>query len=529
MISIKHNYTTSEVVKSLQRDNPSKKQTESACIVRWNKYLQLISIAIQKSIILARGDQIADNTLPLEWEKMNKELGECRKFDYLNWFHKNFPLVKILRKGTPGTLTMTELLFDIEIAAISQTPKEAFKSAYEKYLDVLLAWGNGDESLVDYITIDTRSLKAYIESNKIAQTTAKKSNHLDTLQTNLVYAKTILLCAEYLESQGFTAGIPQIVSESDFGRRYYKGLNLQNCPKVVRHAALGKCYQYDLHASVFAWRFSEAKNIDPSIKLPFTMEYLDEKDQRRKMLANELNLSISFEKKIEIVKQLLTAIGFGTRPGNDGVSWVDKTGKRQYLAVSKIIKSPMAREKLLKNPWLIGFIEEQKIVSKVIFDHYKETLRHLNCLENENSGGRLSVNKVLAYLYQQSERNTMERLIESSKEDNTFLLLIHDGFYTNRPVKLLDLRIELEKINPHAAITKEEHRAWGFNDNSEHIKLIHEQELKANDGLISKKYQVNHNYIQKVLNNKRQSTVSNDYDNGLRLDSNYDEELDFIE
>jgi hypothetical protein len=294
-----------------------------------------------------------------------------------------------------------------------------------------------------------------------------------------------MLIAQYFESQGWTPGIPQIVSESEFGRRYYRGLNLQNCPKVVRNAALGKSFQYDLHASVFAWRYATAKKINPSIKLPYTLEYLDEKDQRRKQLADALEIRVSNKSKIEIIKQLLTAIGFGSRVGNDGVSWVDKTGTRQYLAIAKIIKTPAAREKLLAHPWLAGFIEEQKMLSKVIFDAHKESVRGIRCLEGENTGGKLSVNKVLAYLYQQEERQIMNMLAESSKEQGTFLLLVHDGFYTSHPVKLVELREQLNRENEFAAITKVEHSAWGFNADEEahRIKII-EQELIANDGSI---------------------------------------------
>jgi hypothetical protein len=527
MISIKHNYTATEVVNRLRRDNPSKKQTDSASLAKWNKYVELITQAVQKSIILARSTQLEDNTLPIEWEKIYNALGKNRNFVYLNWFQKHFPLIRIIRKGIPGTLTMTEPLFEIEIAAACQTPDAAFKTIYEPYFAELLAWGDGDQSLVDYVEIDTRSLKAFIEGNIEASKKANNPRHLDALKANLIYAKTILKVSEYFESQGWVPGIPQIISESEFGRKYYKGVNLQNCPKVVRHAALGHCYQYDLHASVFAWRYATAKKIDPSIKLPYTLEYLDEKDQRRRQLANVLDLRVSYGKKIEIVKQLLTAIGFGSRVNNNGASWVDKTGTRQYVAINKIIKSPAARETLLTHPWLAGFIKEQTMLSKVIFNHYKETVRGIKCLEAENTGGRLSQNKVLAYLYQQDERRIMDILTDSSKQQDTFLLLIHDGFYTNRPVKLVELRQQLAQENEFAAITKEEHQSWGFNGNEQEHKLkIIDQELKANDGKLPDNVLKNYIRIDKIMNNEQYYIANDEFDNGVRLDTEYDLELD---
>jgi hypothetical protein len=528
MLNIEHPYTTIEVVSRLRKDNPSKKQTDSVSLAKWNKYVELMSMAFQKSIILARNSQIEDNTLPIEWELLNKKLGECRAFgDYLNWFHKNFPLVRIIRKGTPGTLTMTEPLFNIALASTLQTPQDAFKQMYSSYFDELIAWGDGDQSVIDFVPIDTRSLQAFISSNISATKTAKNSNHIDALKTNQVYARTILLVAQYFESQGWVPGIPQIVSESEFGRKYYRGLNLQNCPKVVRNAALGKSFQYDLHASVFAWRYSTAKKINPSIKLPYTLEYLDEKDQRRRQLADALEISVGNKNKVEIIKQLLTAIGFGTRVNNNGVSWVDKSGTRQYLAISKIIKSPTAREKLLAHPWLAGFIKEQKIISKIIFDEHKESFRGIKYLEGENTGGKLNVNKVISYLYQQEERRIIDMLTESSKEQGTFLLLVHDGFYTSHPVKLVELREQLNQENEFAAITKEEHSAWGFNaDEEAHRTRIIEQELIANDGFIPGNVLKNYIRIQHMFDNEKYYSASDEFDNGLREESEYDIELD---
>jgi hypothetical protein len=527
MLNIEHPYTTAEVVARLRKDNPSKKQTNSVSLAKWNKYLELMSMAFQKSIILARNSQIEDNTLPIEWEKMHDALGKNRNFTYLNWFHKNFPLVRIIRKGTPGTLTMTEPLFNIALASTLQTPQDAFKQMYSSYFDELIAWGDGDQSVIDFVPIDTRSLQAFISSNISATKTAKNSNHIDALKTNQVYARTILLVAQYFESQGWVPGIPQIVSESEFGRKYYRGLNLQNCPKVVRNAALGKSFQYDLHASVFAWRYSTAKKINPSIKLPYTLEYLDEKDQRRRQLADALEISVGNKNKVEIIKQLLTAIGFGTRVNNNGVSWVDKSGTRQYLAISKIIKSPTAREKLLAHPWLAGFIKEQKIISKIIFDEHKESFRGIKYLEGENTGGKLNVNKVISYLYQQEERRIIDMLTESSKEQGTFLLLVHDGFYTSHPVKLVELREQLNQENEFAAITKEEHSAWGFNADEEahRIKII-EQELIANDGFIPGNVLKNYIRIQHMFDNEKYYSASDEFDNGLREESEYDIELD---
>jgi hypothetical protein len=526
MLTINHPYTATEVVNALCKANPSKKQTVAASLRKWEQYQNQLSQAIQKSLMLARDDQIDDQWLPIEWEKLNLSLGECRRFNYLTWFHKNFPLVNIVRIGTPGTLTMIEPLYNIEIAAISQTPKDAFVQMYEKYFTTLLEWEDSEYStdVADWVPIDTRSLQAFIDANLAATKTAKRSNHIDALKVNLVWARTILLCAEYFEEANGSAGIPQIVKESEFGRRYYQGLNLQNCPRVVRHAALGDSVAYDLNASVFAWRYSRAKQINPELKLSYTREYLDEKDVRRKMLAQELEVNVGFDNKIKIIKQLMTAIGFGVRASNGGVSWTDSSGARHYPSINSIIKSPKAREKLLNHPWLKAFVEEQNTISKTIFNEYKESLAEVECVRNER--GNISANKSLAYLYQHDERAIINQLRATAEQHGSFLLVVHDGIYTSHNLKLVELREMVNAFNPEATLSKEEFRAWGFNaDEQTHKNLIRQLELDAHDGIMPKAILANYVKIEHLFDH-REYAAYDEYDNGNRLVTEYDPELD---
>ena len=461
MLIIKHPYSLNEIVSALQAANPSRKQSHAASLKLWLKYEQLITQEIQRGILFATKDMIKNNTLCLPWEKLYYKLGKCRAFYYFPWLHLHFPLVEIIHKGNnlSGLLTMVKPLYEIEvqeleIAAVSSSAKDAFDTMYRDYFTDLTQWDNSGYSsdIADWVPIDTNSLASFIKHNLKNSETATDVKYISTLKRNLVWAQTLLLCATHFKNLFIAAGanpvagIPQIVNESEFGRRYYKGLNLQNAPKIVRHAALGNCYQYDLDASVFAWRFTEVKAIDPSIKLPCTMEMLDQKTALRKQLANALKLKLPYNKKIELIKQLLTAIGFGSRMSNNGVSWTDSGGTRHYPSINKIIMNPQARKELLAHPWLAEFIEEQKLISKVIFDYYKANLDHI--AEIKNPQGNISSNKALAYLYQHAERDYIEQLSRQAKEQGNFLLLVHDGFYTKTPVKIVELK-EQPKIKKY--------------------------------------------------------------------------------
>ena len=539
MLIIKHPYSLNEIVSALQAANPSRKQSHAASLKLWLKYEQLITQEIQRGILFATKDMIKNNTLCLPWEKLYYKLGKCRAFYYFPWLHLHFPLVEIIHKGNnlSGLLTMVKPLYEIEvqeleIAAVSSSAKDAFDTMYRDYFTDLTQWDNSGYSsdIADWVPIDTNSLASFIKHNLKNSETATDVKYISTLKRNLVWAQTLLLCATHFKNLFIAAGanpvagIPQIVNESEFGRRYYKGLNLQNAPKIVRHAALGNCYQYDLDASVFAWRFTEVKAIDPSIKLPCTMEMLDQKTALRKQLANALKLKLPYNKKIELIKQLLTAIGFGSRMSNNGVSWTDSGGTRHYPSINKIIMNPQARKELLAHPWLAEFIEEQKLISKVIFDYYKANLDHI--AEIKNPQGNISSNKALAYLYQHAERDYIEQLSRQAKEQGNFLLLVHDGFYTKTPVKIVELKEQLKELNPEANISCEQHTAWSYDDSvAAHRELIYQEELKANDGFIPANVLANYQQILHKFDRKEYNGAD-EYDNGNRIESKYDIELD---
>ena len=531
MIYLEHTYDLDEVATRFIHQLPSKKHTLKQGLSLWTTYVDLISKAIHKSIILARSDQIEENTLPMPWEDLNNKLGRSRinNTAYLHWFHQNYPLVKMLKLGKPGTLTMVEPLANIKLAAASQSAAECFKEMYEEYID---------DIDFDWAPIDRRSLSAYIQANENQlNTTTKGQSYVDTLLRNQVWAKTIFLCAEHCENTGYGFAIPQAVNESLFGRKYYKGLNLQNCPKIVRHAALGTCFEYDLNASVFAWKLDVAhRQLGIPLKdLTYTLEYLDSKDKIRERLAKTLPIQSTFDKKLKIIKDVMTAIGFGARISTKNACWYDNSGQLVFTAMSKIIKSPEARQQLFTDPWMQGFANEQVLISKTIFDLTKEHLQGLEFLQNER--GNLSQNKVCAYLYQQAERSYINDLTAEAKEQNSLLLVVHDGFYTKVPQKLSRLKEILKQHNPEADINKTNINGYAFDPNiAEHENFIIDEEKKAKQYAISKGYKPR--FTEKELEFRRKIIMTNttiehyktsqneDFNNGCRLENNYNFEDD---
>ena len=301
------------------------------------------------------------------------------------WLDKNCALYIECEKGSnlSGNLTEIKLNYDLGIAAevvyatisddvvISDAEREdMLMMLYGAGFDALLNYTD-DDTIADVTEINTRSLKAYIDKTQYTYNN-NKHNYSDKLTTRIKQAKRIYAIAKLLDGK-----LVQIISESDFGRKYYKGPNLQSVHKDVRHAALGDCIEFDIANSVYAWRYNLVKDIDPSTCYAATLDYLEFKKCYRKDLAEVVFGDVkemSKEAKIKIIKQAFTAISFGARGTVETVGW-HINGKAKTLAINEIITSPAKRELFLKHTFVNAFIKEQELISKIIFDAEKDELK----------------------------------------------------------------------------------------------------------------------------------------------------------
>jgi hypothetical protein len=243
----------------------------------------------------------------------------------------------------------------------------------------------------------------------------------------------------------------------------------------------------------------------------------------REQLADALQIRSSKQYKVEIIKQLITAVGFGARL--TGTVWRNSVGAMHYGSITEIVKDPLARKELLEHPWLKAFYAEQQTISKTIFDCYSKQLQDIEFLKS--ASGRLSQNKTLAYLYQQYER----QLIDDVTKDlgDKVILRVHDAFYTKQAIKIVDVREIASRYNSEITIDKTEIKAWNYFDETE-IKLHRERILKIETDLHNGKIPdyVMNNY-QRIGKQRKQAGQYNhigDYNNGNRRESIYDPELD---
>lgn len=213
------------------------------------------------------------------------------------------------------------------------------------------------------------------------------------------------------------SNLMQRYQESDSGRLYAQGINLQKIPRVIRQAALAGCWDYDIdncHYSIFSQlsdRYGyETKAIN---------HYLNQKKAIREELAADLGLGVG-----DIKTCLISAI----------------YGARDNLFPKNAI------------PTLIGGKAEQLFKHEVWRAIYKDVLRGRGRIVDSQEVNRKgwihnalgkpikedkTREKILAHLLQGIEAQALRAIVQTVPDQ--VLLLVHDGFVTRKRIKQSDL------------------------------------------------------------------------------------------
>lgn len=373
---------------------------------------------------------------------------------------QTFPerIFNIVETGSNLTekLSMAQTNYTMEeILLAAGTPEELTVEVYRPYTD------NIQRDEYDQVPIDITSLGNYIKSNLSTPRDSPETPLTAKLDRNLLHAQRILMLAMANNNQ-----LMQVLSPSAFGRKYYRGVNLQNTPKIVRHAALGQCHEYDIESSVFAWKLSWFREIcrrgDERIAMPATLEYLDHKRAIRRRLAQVI-FGTQSAWAVDKIKEFITAIGFGAPARSQGYR-VENRYQRPALAT--IIYPQERLDLALNDAWVREFIDEQNKMNLVIIGYGQITGQESQWRqvpELLDKANRLRPNSVISYLYQQHER----RLLDWAEEfcaDREVLLTVHDCIYTRRPVKLAEFRSGIQGFGEFFKLEHTEHRAYGWED-----------------------------------------------------------------
>lgn len=300
----------------------------------------------------------------------------------------------------------------------------------------------------DLCPINVKSLNQFIVF------LTKRANMMNTVKKQMLIrqAKAIARIAKAGNNT-----LPMQKHASYFGRTYYTGrLNVQSIRKILRHAMLGDCYEYDIRSSVvawklgFTWQICNHNGITPkefNSNFKTCLSYLGDKKKFRETVrlntfGNGSNISLDMQ--LDDIKQALTAISFGARKTAQG--WIDKSGKKFNPAIVKIIADQTARNNFYACKEAASYIDENKQMDDIITEYAKENAPELlNDTELQTASGRISKSKLMSYLYQQSESIVMDIVrTEVTAVYKNILANVHDAIYIDAKLHSADKkRVEM--------------------------------------------------------------------------------------
>ena len=260
----------------------------------------------------------------------------------------------------------------------------------------------------DFAPIDIASLEAYIVWLNTKATKFSPAK----LETYTRQAMMILAVAKY------TGGnFPMRKTPSDFGRTYYAGTSVQNVDKTLRRAMLGNCWEYDIRSAVISWKLTFAQELaeklDPN--KPYQRQFWASilyvtgrkefmRDVRAETFGRDSGLAVDFQDSL--IKQAVTAIGFGARANNNG--WRESNGEWVNPSLVTIIKNPDERERFLSCPIVQQFIREQAQLDKYLADGMKDGMPDIYYSPLVTPNVNPSKSRAVAYLYQHCETQAMD-------------------------------------------------------------------------------------------------------------------------
>jgi len=227
--------------------------------------------------------------------------------------------------------------------------------------------------------------------------------------------------------------LPHIINESPFGRKYYKGINLQGASKRIRKDAFPHAIEIDINSASNEWLMQQAKLHGLNYFL------IEEFSQNKKEVRIAITIGVFgshySEEDFGNIKQCITAIGFGARLGNT-----------RENAICKILKNEIHRRKFIKNWFVEGYYKEMNEIGKAVYKDNKDRLKNVDCLYSVNKKNKklFKKAKLMAYLYQHFERDAMDSAFAGF--NSKVKIMVHDGCYaeglTNQEITVIKHRFK---------------------------------------------------------------------------------------
>ena len=269
-----------------------------------------------------------------------------------------------------------------------------------------------------------------IQAKKIRQLPAQyETNYgkeVERLQSHLKEVKTLIRQYEHF------GGLPSQYVQSNTGRLYGVGVNLQSCKRQTRQAALVGLYDYDVEACHFAMLTQMALRY--GLECPAIDHYVSNRSKIRNEIAVYLDL------EYEQVKKVFSAMAYGARQSLNALDAIPKeigfeAAERLYkLDAYRAIKSDiqLATTRILKSHPLV----KQRFVNAI----GKELMVFKDQTRVHHS--KVKPHTKMSHLLQGLEAAILEIAVRTFP--SKIVLLQHDGFTTIEPIDvgLLERTVE---------------------------------------------------------------------------------------
>ena len=451
-----------------QKNNPDKRRSKQDYEAIAERYLQ----ACRKIIFTNAGKTFKDKNAPYTLKITQTKLtalvpdrviidGQQQFWAYI--LRDKFPMWKVDVKGYPGQTSSVDINHTpIWRSIVNNTISERIlddPEIQEKFIEEIdkSEWRNrNSETQMDNIPIDMINLdnalsvflryynEAYLENN-----TARMTKVIRMIaQGRNIHNATRIMSENYDHDV-----LPHFPKTKNY-RKYYTGdFNLLSCLKEVRHAALGKCHEYDLRCSVFSYYADYCHR--NSLESTHIRAYVANTEQVRDLLAKTIQPYVDkpTEDCVKIIKTYITALGFGASSQN---GYVDSQNRVQG-ALPDILHDPEARQALHDTDIICGIISEIKgILADVTLKTSPES--KLRWVQKHKDKANFSARSKLSELYFEHEQIVMfaiKQYLAEKHPNHKILLQVHDCIYVSHTIDVKSLcdMLRLDDINPFMKIS----------------------------------------------------------------------------
>lgn len=390
--------------------------------IKWvNKYV----IAVVDELIMGmRFSELDSDSIQFRKSQVQQKMGQVKINNSTQWLFHYFTsakinLVETVQLGFTGfnsRVKIVERYKDMLLDLIALKIGHQVVRISPELIEETIAAANR------LIPVSRQSLCDYIERSR-EQALTSTGNYKNAILDGIARASDLL---QLIVTDDTGEYLPEAYQVADTGREYGRGFSLQCQPKMVRHAALGHCHQYDFQAHSFAVMTSLARmiarNSGVDIQTSAIEDYVRYRSRIRTQISTETGIPV------EKIKGIFTSLGFGAR-----VSASPYTAIRGQVTEEQF-------ELLINNRTFGYIVEELKAVQELIAnqfpsDGFEGALGH-NYTPLDAEGRKRNRSQKLAWIYQNLEtytRVTFQNIVRERTGQEP-LLTVHDGVYYAEPI-----------------------------------------------------------------------------------------------